>query len=223
MKACGISLYRAAVSVAPAVAGVQRRSCSGSSSRVLAKANRRADVLDAQIRGRAPRLFDIMNRQWVVGHDGSIYHYSYYNPERDEMTGLVIYRPDQRTWTLSSATFAERVSWKHGLAGASGWEQDFKSNPPTWTPFTQPDARGAGDARLLQDRAAGGRHDDRRPAPALRRRALAERRQRDPAQGRSPQEARLPARHLRDDAAGGAVRGQHRHAAARSTASAWAS
>ncbi len=103
MKACGISLYRAAAVGRPAVAGLQRRSCSGSSSRVLAKANRRADVLDAQIRGRPPRLFDIMNRQWVVGHDGSIYHYSYYNPERDEMTGLVIYRPDQRTWTLSSA------------------------------------------------------------------------------------------------------------------------
>ena len=78
-----------------------------------------------------------MNRQWVVGHDGSVYHYSYYNPERDEMTGLVIYRPDQRTWTLSSATFAEHVSWKHGWQASSGWEQDFKSNPPTWTPFTQ--------------------------------------------------------------------------------------
>ena len=116
MKACGVSLYRAAVSVV-LLSLVFSGILFGLEQKVLAKANRRADVLDAQIRGRAPRLFDIMNRQWVVGHDGSIYHYSYYNPERDEMTGLVIYRPDQRTWTLSSATFAERVSWNARLAG----------------------------------------------------------------------------------------------------------
>ena len=136
MKACGVSLYRAAVSVV-LLSLVFSGILFGLEQRVLAKANRRADVIDAQIRGRAPRLFDIMNRQWVIGHDGSIYHYSYYNPERDEMTGLVIYRPDQRTWTLSSATFAEHVSWKQGWQASSGWEQDFKSNPPIWTPFTQ--------------------------------------------------------------------------------------
>ena len=136
MKACGVSLYRAAALGRPAVAGFQRDPVRARAEGA-GEGESPADVLDAQIRGRAPRLFDIMNRQWVVGHDGSIYHYSYYNPERDEMTGLVIYRPDQRTWTLSSATFAEHVSWKQGWQASSGWEQDFKSNPPIWTPFTQ--------------------------------------------------------------------------------------
>ena len=66
MKACGVSLYRAAVSVvllSLVFSGDAVRARAG----VLAKANRRADVLDAQIRGRPPRLFDAMNRQWVVG------------------------------------------------------------------------------------------------------------------------------------------------------------
>jgi LPS export ABC transporter permease LptG/LPS export ABC transporter permease LptF len=135
MKACGVSLYRAALSVvllSLAFSAV----LFGLEQRVLARANRHADVLDAQIRGRAPRLFDIMNRQWIVGHEGSVYHYTYYNPERDEMSGLLIYRPDQKSWTLSSATFAERVTWNHGWQAASGWAQDFKSNPPVWTPFS---------------------------------------------------------------------------------------
>ena len=139
MKACGISLYRAAVSVvllslvfSGILFGLEQRCWQGESP---------ADVLDAQIRGRAPRLFDIMNRQWVVGHDGSIYHYSYYNPERDEMTGLVIYRPDQRTWTLSSATFAEHVSWKPGWQASSGWTQDFTVEPAHMDAFHAADAR----------------------------------------------------------------------------------
>jgi lipopolysaccharide export LptBFGC system permease protein LptF len=83
-----------------------------------------------------------MNRQWVVGQDGAVYHYSYYNPERDEMTGLVMYRPDQQAWTLSTATFAERVTWNKGWQAASGWVQDFTSSPPLWTPFASRTLQG---------------------------------------------------------------------------------
>ena len=53
MKACGISLYRAAVSVV-LLSLVFSGILFGLEQQVLAKANRQADVLDAQIRGRAP-------------------------------------------------------------------------------------------------------------------------------------------------------------------------
>jgi len=135
MKACGISLYRTALSVillSLVFSGV----LFGLQQQVLAKANRKADALNSQIKsGQAPRAFDFMNRQWLVAQDGSIYHYGYYNPERDEMTGLVIYRPDEASWTLSSATFAERVAWNNGWQASSGWIQDFTVNPAVWTPF----------------------------------------------------------------------------------------
>ena len=62
MKACGVSLYRAAVSVV-LLSLVFSGILFGLEQKVLARANRRADVLDAQIRGRAPRLFDAMNRK----------------------------------------------------------------------------------------------------------------------------------------------------------------
>ena len=106
-----------------------------------------------------------MNRQWVVGHDGSIYHYTYYNPDRDEMSGLVIYRPDQSAPGRSSATFAERVTWQRRLAGRVRLGPGLQVQPFDLDRLQQPDARAARAARLLQDRAAGRRHDDRRPAP----------------------------------------------------------
>jgi len=135
MKACGISLYRTALSVllfslvfSGALFGLQQQ--------VLAKANRKADVLSAHIRNpQQPRLLDTANRRWLVGGDGSIYHYGYYNSERDEMTGLVMYHPDQSSWTLASATFASNVAWNAGWQAASGWTQDFTTPTPTWTPF----------------------------------------------------------------------------------------
>jgi len=134
MKACGISLYRTALSVilfSLVFSGV----LFGLQQQVLAKANRKADVMSAHIRNpQQPRLLDTANRRWLVGGDGSIYHYGYYNPERDEMTGLVIYRPDQATWTLSSATFASSAIWNAGWQASSGWTQDFTS-PKPWTPF----------------------------------------------------------------------------------------
>ena len=53
MKACGISLYRTALSCGAVSRWSSAASCSGSQQQVLAKANRQADVLDAQIRGRS--------------------------------------------------------------------------------------------------------------------------------------------------------------------------
>ncbi len=134
MKACGISLYRTALSVM-VLSLVMSAILFALEQQVLAKANRRADALDAQIRGTAPRLFDAMNRRWLVGRDGDIYHYAYFNPERNEMSGLLIYKPDRQAWTLETATFAERATYNGGWQAASGWVQDFRSQPPRWTPF----------------------------------------------------------------------------------------
>ncbi|MCC7124054.1 MAG: LPS export ABC transporter permease LptF, partial [Acidobacteria bacterium] len=79
MRACGVSLYRTA---APLVvfALVASALLFGMEERVLAVANRRADQIRHLIRGGSAQTFDVLNRKWVVGRDGSIYHYQYYNP-----------------------------------------------------------------------------------------------------------------------------------------------
>ena len=89
MKACGISLYRAAASLV-LLSLVFSVALFGLEQNVLASANRRAEILDSRIRGRPPRTFSATNRRWVLGRDGAIYHYGYFDPDRRELTALTI-------------------------------------------------------------------------------------------------------------------------------------
>ena len=92
MKACGVSLYRASLSVvllSLAFSAV----IFGLEQRVLARANREAEIVDSKIKNRTPRVFDSLNRQWIIGRDGGIYHYSYFDADRKELAQLTIYQP----------------------------------------------------------------------------------------------------------------------------------
>ena len=134
MKACGISLYRTAAPVV--VLSLMFSSVIFSlEQRILARANRSAEVLDAQIRGRQPRIFDAMNRRWVVSRDGDIYHFRLFDPERDELSALTIYTPRSDRWALATMTYAERARYKQGWHALSGWVQDFTKEPFKWSPF----------------------------------------------------------------------------------------
>jgi lipopolysaccharide export LptBFGC system permease protein LptF len=125
MKACGISLYRIAVPVlflSIAWSGV----LFGLEQRVMAMANRRADALDSTIRGKPPRTFNPMNRRWLVGRDGAIYHYSYYDPEKRMLDRFVMYQPTRVGWQLASQIYATRAVWSRGAWRAeNGWQQEF--------------------------------------------------------------------------------------------------
>jgi LPS export ABC transporter permease LptG len=135
MKACGISLYRVALPVI-ALSLMFSAVIFGLEQRLLARANRRAEVLDAQIRGRAPRIFDAMNRRWVVSRDGDVYHFRLFDPERDELSALTIYTPRTEKWALSTMTYADRAQYRQQAWRApSGWVQDFTVDPPQWTGF----------------------------------------------------------------------------------------
>jgi LPS export ABC transporter permease LptG len=133
MKACGISLYRTALSV------VVLSLCFSAvlfslEQRLMASANRRAEALDAQIRGRAPRTQNLLVRRWVVGPDRVIYFYGNFDPELNEMLGLTMFTPRADRWALASQTFVRRaVFGADGWIGEQGWRQDFKTDPPTWT------------------------------------------------------------------------------------------
>jgi LPS export ABC transporter permease LptG/LPS export ABC transporter permease LptF len=131
MKACGISLYRASASLV-LLALVFSAVLFGLEQKVLARANRRAEIIDAQIRGRPPRTFSALNRQWALGRDGDIYHYAYFDPNRAELNGLTIYETDPETWKLRSQTFVKRAAFVNGVWRAdSGWAHDFTTTPPS--------------------------------------------------------------------------------------------
>ena len=136
MKACGISLYRASLSVI-VLSLVFSAMIFQLEQRLLASANRKAEVIDAKIRGRPPRVFDALNRRWVLGRDGAIYHYSYFNPELNELATLRIYQAAPDAWRLRTVTEAIRATHKVGWVGHQVRIGDFSSATPRWQTFAE--------------------------------------------------------------------------------------
>jgi LPS export ABC transporter permease LptG/LPS export ABC transporter permease LptF len=135
MKACGISLYRI---TAPLILLGLAWSVVlyGLEQQIMARANQRAEELDSQIRGRPPRTANPLNRQWLVARDGSVYHYTYFDPRPKAIQNLVVYRPARDRWALESQTYAPQAVYAGGRwIGKRGWTQDFTAQQSRWTPF----------------------------------------------------------------------------------------
>jgi LPS export ABC transporter permease LptF/LPS export ABC transporter permease LptG len=119
MKACGISLYRVAL---PMFVGA----LIGSGvlfmleESVLGPSNRRADAVRHVIRGGSPQTFDILNRRWIVGSEGEIYHYNYFDPRTRRLDAVSIYEFDRGMTTLRRRVYAEHALY----AGADPEEHD---------------------------------------------------------------------------------------------------
>ena len=136
MKACGISLYRSALSIVflslgfSAVLFVLEQ-------RVMASANRRAEAVDAQIKNRAPKTLNLLSRRWITKGD-AFYNYGLFDPQRNEMLGLTIFTTQHGAWTLESQTFVRRAVYNGSTwEGERGWIQNFAASPPTWTPIAR--------------------------------------------------------------------------------------
>ena len=126
MKACGVSLYRAALPIflaSLALSGV----LFGLSETVMAAANREAEALNFEIRSgvRRSRTMDVLSRQWIVAGDGSIYHYLHFDPERNEIGSLSVYEFGGEPWGLRRRTFAGAASFDGGWRGRDVWMRDF--------------------------------------------------------------------------------------------------
>ena len=131
MKACGISLYRAAAPLL-ILAVIGSVVLLGLEEGILAVSNRRADAIDNRIRGRFPTTNDL-NRRWVTANNGDVYQYVYFESGQNRLNGLSIYEFGENPSTLrrrayfASATFngdreaKGRVTWQ----GAKGWERQF--------------------------------------------------------------------------------------------------
>jgi lipopolysaccharide export LptBFGC system permease protein LptF len=137
MKACGISLYRvAAPLLVVALAGSAVLFLL--EENVLAHANRKAEALNAAIRGRSPRTFNALNRRWMAGRTGAIYHYVFYDRGRQELTALSIYELDRRAWRLHRQTFVSRAAFGGEWRGRDGWTATFGAGHlPRWERFAE--------------------------------------------------------------------------------------
>ena len=146
MKACGISLYRAALPVV-LLSLVFSAALFALDQEILARANRRAGALDDQIRGRPPKTFNPLNRRWVIGRDGSIYHYGCFDARHARLTSLTVYRLVPGAWRLAIADLRrDAPNSAAGWIGRQGMDPGVLRRPPKW--------RGV--------RAAAARHSSRR-------------------------------------------------------------
>jgi LPS export ABC transporter permease LptG len=104
MRACGISLYRAALpllicgALASGLLYVMQE-------RVLVSSNREADRLERTIR-HWPEIATALNRRWMVGTNGEMYHYDYFDQRLNRFTNLLVYRLDEDKWRLRAVTRA---------------------------------------------------------------------------------------------------------------------
>lgn len=137
MKACGISLYRIAAPLL-LLSIVWSGILFGLEQQIMARANQRAGALDTKIRtGQAPRISNPLNRNWVVGRDGAIYYYTYFDPQKKTIQALTIYRPAKDSWQLESQTVAASASYAGGQwTGVKGWQQDFTGRG-RWSAFPE--------------------------------------------------------------------------------------
>jgi LPS export ABC transporter permease LptG len=136
MKACGISLYRIAAPLLVLSLGWSAI-LYGLEQQIMARANEKAEALDSKIRNRAPRTSNPLSRQWVVGRDGSIYHYTYFDPQKNSLQNLEIYRPAKDGWRLESQLFARTAAFNgQEWIGTTGWQQDF-TGKGKWAAFPE--------------------------------------------------------------------------------------
>jgi LPS export ABC transporter permease LptG len=140
MKACGVSLYRIAWPMF-ACAIVAGGFLFMLEQTVLGPANRHAEAIRHVIRGGSPQTFDVLNRQWLVGNRGQIYHYDYFDPRTQQLSGVSTYEFDGAMRALSRRTFAERAVYNPDGDGAlpdvwraeRGWMRAFDAEGNTRT------------------------------------------------------------------------------------------
>ena len=136
MKACGISLYRVALPIV-LLSLLFSAALFALDQEVLARANRRATAIDDQIRGRPPKTFNPLNRRWMIGRDGSIYHYGHFDPRHETLTSLSVFRLVPGTWRLASQTYSATAEFRNGWTGVNGWSQDFTAAASKGRTFTR--------------------------------------------------------------------------------------
>jgi LPS export ABC transporter permease LptG/LPS export ABC transporter permease LptF len=127
MRACGVSLYRAALPLF-ALAAVWGAVLFGLEDRVLAHANRRAETLENKIRGRDQHTYNLANANWLADlNTGRIYYYAHFDGR--SLRNLSVFETAQSPYRFTSHTYADVATWRDGeWVAERGWTQTFRSD-----------------------------------------------------------------------------------------------
>ncbi|HET6194179.1 MAG TPA: LptF/LptG family permease, partial [Acetobacteraceae bacterium] len=140
MRACGISLYRSALPLL-LFAALFSGTLFELQEQVLAESNREAARLNGIIRGYPMQTFGILNRQWIIGRSGDIYHYEFFDPRINQFSRLSMFHLNEDTWRLDSLIYAKEAALvkRAGADGQpalmwmahNGWTREFTIARPT--------------------------------------------------------------------------------------------
>jgi lipopolysaccharide export LptBFGC system permease protein LptF len=141
MRACGISLYRAALPLlifAVAWSGLLFLL----EDRVLGEANRTAAELRRVIRNAPPMTVRVANHHWLVGDGDRILHYAFLEPGttsgRPTLHRLSVFETAVSPYRLTSHTYADRARLNDETwVGEDGWTQAIDLTAATRTEFSR--------------------------------------------------------------------------------------
>ena len=133
MKACGISLYRAAFPIL-CFSLVWSGLLFALGETVLARANRTAETLNREIRTGRTQTFEVLARQWLYD-EGVIYHYRYFDPDRSEIDSLTIFELGDAPWSLVRRTYATHATHGDEWQGRNVWSREFAAAPEASSPY----------------------------------------------------------------------------------------
>jgi LPS export ABC transporter permease LptG/LPS export ABC transporter permease LptF len=121
MKACGISLYRIALPMlgGALVAGSVLFSLEQTT---LGPSNQKADQLRSIMNGVPPQTLDMLQRQWIVGSRGEIYHYNYFDPQTNTLMGLSVFEFSDGMKTLVKRSYADRAVYMPTSEHPDQWD-----------------------------------------------------------------------------------------------------
>jgi lipopolysaccharide export LptBFGC system permease protein LptF len=96
--------------------------------RVLARANRKAEVLEDVIRDRGPRTVNVANKNWLAAEDGRIYYYAVFDPATSQLYALSVFDTTSPPYRLARHTYVSRALFEaDGWRAETGWTQTFQS------------------------------------------------------------------------------------------------
>jgi lipopolysaccharide export LptBFGC system permease protein LptF len=90
--------------------------------------------------------FNLLDRRWLVGRNGDIYRYDFFDPQANRFTQFTMYRPDSGSWRLNRIVYAAAVVRTDGLwLARNGWDRTFtphvRAGAPAiavaYNPFTE--------------------------------------------------------------------------------------
>lgn len=133
MHACGVSLYRAAAPLLM-LAMLAGGFLFVIQEKALARGKTQAEALNDKMRSR-PRTGNILNRRWMAGRSGRLYHYAGFNPRGKELERLSIFEIDAQAWRVTRQIFTPKARFRDGVwAAEAGWVQSFPdAGPPVRT------------------------------------------------------------------------------------------